>query len=154
MRWAWHPAISTGFARSLLAYETSDGKLNLIDGHLRRDMDPEMLVDVEILDLTDEEARVLLLSIDPLVDLALVQDQIHDRLMNLTPAPCADLERMWAETDDLIDEAIEEREQKKLRPETLEPQFLVLIPCRDEKHQVELLERFQREGLGCKAVVG
>ena len=121
---------------------------------MRRDMDPDMLVDVEILDLTDEEARVLLLSIDPLADLALVQDQIHERLMNLTPAPCADLERMWAETDDLIDEAIEVRERKKLRPDTLEPQFLVLIPCRDEKHQVELLERFQREGLGCKAVVG
>jgi hypothetical protein len=29
-----------GFARSLLAYELPDGRLKLIDGHLRRDMDP------------------------------------------------------------------------------------------------------------------
>jgi hypothetical protein len=36
----------------------------------------------------------------------------------------------------------------------LSEQFMVLITCRDEKHQVELLGRFQREGLECKALVG
>jgi hypothetical protein len=46
-----------GFARSLRAYELPDGRLKLIDGHLRRDMDPEMEVDVEVLDVGDEEAR-------------------------------------------------------------------------------------------------
>ena len=55
-----------GFARSLLAYELPDGRLKLIDGHLRRDIDPDMEVDVEILDVTEEEARKLLLTIDPL----------------------------------------------------------------------------------------
>ena len=38
-----------GFARSLLAYELPDGRLKLNDGHLRRDMNPEMEVDVEVL---------------------------------------------------------------------------------------------------------
>ena len=33
-------------------------------------------------------------------------------------------------------------------------QFLVLITCRDEKQEVELLGRFQGEGLHCKALVG
>ena len=55
-----------GFARSLLAYELPDGRLKLIDGHLRRDLDPDMEVDVEVLDVNDAEARALLLSIDPL----------------------------------------------------------------------------------------
>ena len=32
-------------------------------------------------------------------------------------------------------------------------QFLVLSTCRDEQHQVELLARFQRQGLPCKAVL-
>src|ERR1041384_1766407 len=41
-----------GFARSLLAYELPDGRLKLLDGHLRRDLDPDMEVDVEILDVT------------------------------------------------------------------------------------------------------
>src|SRR5947207_14776017 len=44
-----------GFARSLLAYELPDGRLKLIDGHLRRDMDPGMEVDVEVLDVTEVE---------------------------------------------------------------------------------------------------
>src|SRR5256885_16115074 len=59
-----------GFARSLLAYELPDGRLKLIDGHLRRQLDPEMMVEVEVLDLTDEEARKMLLSVDPLTTLA------------------------------------------------------------------------------------
>ena len=32
-------------------------------------------------------------------------------------------------------------------------QFLILITCRDERHQVELLNRFQGEGLECKALL-
>ena len=36
----------------------------------------------------------------------------------------------------------------------LSEQFLVIITCRDEKQQVELLGRFQGEGLECKALVG
>jgi hypothetical protein len=35
-----------GFARSLLCYEMPDGRLKLIDGHLRRDIDPDMEVEV------------------------------------------------------------------------------------------------------------
>src|SRR5437667_11907620 len=65
-----------GFARSLLAYELPDGRLKLIDGHLRRDLDPDMEVDVEVLAVTDDEARALILSIDPLAALAQTQSQL------------------------------------------------------------------------------
>src|SRR5215469_18937044 len=58
-----------GFARSLLAYELPEGRLKLIDGHLRQDLTPDMEVDVEVLDVNDAEARALLLSIDPLAQL-------------------------------------------------------------------------------------
>src|SRR5687768_8381285 len=59
-----------GFARSLLAYELPDGRLKLIDGHLRAALDPEQEVEVEVLDVNDTEARTLLLAIDPLAQLA------------------------------------------------------------------------------------
>ncbi len=62
-----------GFARSLLAYELPDGRLKLIDGHLRQTMTPDMEVEVEVLDVDDAEARALLLSIDPLAQLAEVR---------------------------------------------------------------------------------
>jgi hypothetical protein len=32
-------------------------------------------------------------------------------------------------------------------------QFLILITCRDEQHQAELLDRFHREGMECKALL-
>ncbi len=59
-----------GFARSLLAFELPDGRLKVIDGHLRRDIDPNMRVNVEVLDVNEAEARKLLLSIDSLAALA------------------------------------------------------------------------------------
>jgi hypothetical protein len=143
-----------GFARSLLAYELPDGKLKLIDGHLRRDIDPDMEVDVEILDLTDAEARTLLLSLDPLADLALVQDQIHQRLMDLTPTDSTDLQALWKETQSIIDSALEEKPARSSpNALTLEAQYHVLLTCRDEAHQTELLRRFQQEGITCKALL-
>src|SRR5216117_357112 len=84
-----------GFARSLLAYELPDGRLKLIDGHLRRDLDPNMEVEVEILDVNEEEARTLLLSIDPLAALAETQQQLHDRLMEVTPTSSEELKAAW-----------------------------------------------------------
>jgi hypothetical protein len=48
--------------RTLGDYPLPDGRLKLIDGHLRRDLDPDMEVDVEILDVNEEVARKVLLS--------------------------------------------------------------------------------------------
>ena len=37
--------------------------------------------------------------------------------------------------------------------DTVPEQDLLLITCRDERHQTELLERFRQEGLACKALI-
>jgi len=42
---------------------------------------------------------------------------------------------------------------KHLGGEGLAEQWYVLVTCRDERHQVELLGRFKGEGLTCKAVL-
>jgi hypothetical protein len=141
-----------GFARSLLAYEMSDGRLKLLDGHLRRDIDPDMEVDVEILDVNDEEARTLLLSIDPLAALAETQAALHERLMEITPTTSEELQAAWQA---VVDSDLEKMMSRK-SPEIEMPreQFLVLVTCRDEQQQVELLERFGGEGLECRALVG
>jgi len=137
-----------GFARSLLAYELPDGRLKLLDGHLRRDLDPDMEVDVEVLDVNDDEARALLLSIDPLAALAQTQEQLHQRLLELTPTPSPELQAAWrAEAEASMAAAAP-------APVELGPaQYLVLVTCRDERHQVELLQRFTSEGLTCRALL-
>jgi hypothetical protein len=140
-----------GFARSLLAYELPDGHLKLLDGHLRRDLDPDMEVDVEILDVNDDEARALLLSIDPLAALAETQEQIHRRLLELTPTPSEELQAVWraAAEASLAAAAAPESPPR----EALPAQFLILITCRDEGQQIDLLKRFGAEGFECKALV-
>jgi hypothetical protein len=82
-----------------LAYGLPDGRLKPIDGHLRRAMDPNMEVDVEILDVNDEEACALLLSIDPLARLAMQQEQLQTRLLEMTPTVNPDLRALWEQAD-------------------------------------------------------
>ncbi len=53
-----------GYAGALIARETDDG-LELIDGHLRKEVTPDQEVPVLIVDLTDEEAKKLLVVLDP-----------------------------------------------------------------------------------------
>jgi hypothetical protein len=139
-----------GFARSLLAYELPDGRLKLLDGHLRRDLDPDMEVDVEILDVNEEEARALLLSIDPLAALAETQDQIHRRLLDITPTESEELEAAWQAT---VEDHITALSGPPPASAVCPVQFLILVTCRDEKQQVELLERLGGEGLECKALL-
>lgn len=59
-----------GYANALLARELADGRLMLIDGHLRAETTPEVDVPVLILDLDEAEADKLLLTLDPLASLA------------------------------------------------------------------------------------
>lgn len=64
-----------GYAGALLAREDADGKLHLIDGHLRADVTSTQEVPVLVLDVDENEARKLLAVYDPIGDLA-VADQV------------------------------------------------------------------------------
>jgi hypothetical protein len=103
---------------------------------------------IDLLVIDEAEAR-LLLSIDRLASLAQTQDQLRDRLLEITPVDCAELEAAWqAAAEGVLSEA------KPRRPIPAIPeQFLVLVTCPDERSQVELLARFQSEGLDCRALV-
>src|SRR5262245_19574092 len=90
-----------GFARSVRAYELPDGRLKLIDGHLRAAMDPAQEVDVEVLDWPDAEARALLLAIDPLAQLAGYDDGKLGDLRRITEADSAAIKGLW----DVLQEA-------------------------------------------------
>jgi hypothetical protein len=59
-----------GYADALLARELPDGRLMTIDGHLRAETTPRMEHPVLVLDVTEEEAAKILLTIDPLAAMA------------------------------------------------------------------------------------
>jgi len=59
-----------GYADALLARELPDGRLALLDGHMRQSLDPEQVVPVLVLDLDEAEGHKLMLTLDPLAALA------------------------------------------------------------------------------------
>ncbi len=68
-----------GYADALIARETPEG-LVLLDGHARAETTPDAIVPVLIVDLTDEEADTILLTLDPLAAMA---DRDRDSLAAL-----------------------------------------------------------------------
>lgn len=154
-----------GLARSVLAYVRDvdkeahpdpmdpDAPLTLIDGHARRDVAPDTHWTVEVLDVDDEEARKLLLSLDSLAALAGSDEDALAELRKTTSADSQALAALWdtlsaatpPEPDDDADEPGE--------PENA-PQYLVLITCKDERHQARVLEQCQKHQWKAKPLAG
>ena len=59
-----------GYADALIVRELPDGRLMLIDGHLRAETTKNATVPVLVLDVTEAEADKLLLTLDPLAAMA------------------------------------------------------------------------------------
>jgi hypothetical protein len=101
--------------------------------------------------VNDAEARALLLSIDPLAALAETQEQIHRRLLEITPTDSEELAAAWRAA---AESALAERPPSPTSTVQMGPdQYLIVVTCRDEKHQVEWLTRLTAEGLECRALV-
>ncbi len=71
-----------GFADALLARETEDGALELIDGHLRAETTPDAEVPVLILDVDEAEAAKLLATVDPLSAMAEAEPEALQTLLS------------------------------------------------------------------------
>ena len=84
-----------GIADALIARKRADGKLELIDGHLRQDTDPEIRWPVLILDVSEEEAQKLLISLDPLAALATADLGKLDLLRGLVESDSLALNALW-----------------------------------------------------------
>jgi hypothetical protein len=69
-------------------------------------------------------------------------------LLALTPTDSPELQAAWSAAASAV---LEEKPRRSF--DTIPEQYLVLITCRDEQHQVELLQRFHAEGLPCKALL-
>jgi hypothetical protein len=64
-----------GYADALIAYEVADGKLKLINGHMRAGLSPDSEVPVLVLDVTEEEADKLLATFDPVSSFAVTNKE-------------------------------------------------------------------------------
>jgi hypothetical protein len=136
--WRTHPSAQVeavegilhevGKADVLLAWHSAraGGALTLIDGHLRKALDPEEEWRVAITDLTDEEADKLLLVLDPLAAMAEMDKQ---KVLALTDQAVTDdlalrevLRRLELEAQRMVEDAEdgEEGKAEKVGPPAME----------------------------------
>lgn len=146
-----------GFANALLARELPDGRLQLIDGHLRAETAPDMEVPVLVLDVDEREAEKLLATLDPLGALAAADAQavaaLRERIATQEAEVAGFLNDVQAEAA--------RRERSRARddapcpgpPPTLHSLYQLIIECPDEATQQALYERLTQEGHSCRALV-
>jgi hypothetical protein len=145
-----------GIAGALLAYysEREGHKLTLIDGELRSKKGG--VWPVLITDLNDAEADLILATHDALSAMAqLDQDplrQLLDRVETGEAAVQAMLSQL-AQDAGIIPPDDTEKGPKEAPEQTPVEQWLIIVECTSEEDQTELLERFNDEGLTCRALV-
>ena len=143
-----------GFARSLLAYETPEGKLQLIDGHLRKELFQDQEVMVEILDVNEQEANALLLSLDPLAALAQFDSPTLEALRKAASTQSEALQNLWDSIDSSTKKTKDELQEAMQKKEPiLKEQFLVLVECESEAQQLKLLDSLKKQQFQCKALL-
>ncbi len=80
-----------GISGALIAYRAGDGVLTLIDGHCRGEHWQDVEWPVLVLDVTDEEANLILATHDPITGMAHVDEAKMQRLLDSVEIECADL---------------------------------------------------------------
>jgi hypothetical protein len=141
-----------GYADALLARETSDGGLMLIDGHLRAETTPETVVPVLVLDVDEAEADKLLATLDPLAALAAADAGKLGALVEGIQTGSEALQQMLAQ---LAADAgvVPEGETASAAEPNLETRYAVIVNCESEQQQLALLEEFETRGIECRALV-
>jgi hypothetical protein len=89
-------------------------------------------------------------EVDPLVALGKMQEQLYERLRQNTPASNPELDAFWQLSARQNEEEL--APFRKPIAQRIPEEYMVLVICQDEKHQLELIARFQNEGLDCKAL--
>jgi hypothetical protein len=145
-----------GYADALLARELPDGRLQLIDGHLRAESTPDALVPVLVLDLDDTEALKLLATLDPLASLAETDHgALQATLADVTTenAAVAELWRNLLATPEPASLAAPDDSAEPDRAgRDLVELYQLLVECSDEQSQQDLFERLRSEGYQCRVL--
>ena len=107
-----------GIADALLARELPDGTLELVDGHLRTDIDPNTKWPVLVLDVTKEEADKLLATVDPLAAMAEPDPEKLEALLAEVSTESEAVEAMLADLRDAAGILADADEQEEESPYT------------------------------------
>ena len=148
-----------GFVGTLVACELNDGRLRLIDGHLRQEsLRPDDEVDVTIVDLDAEERDKILATHDAVGAMAEIdRDKLESLLAGIrieSPAIRAMLDEVAARADSLLaaddqddDDQDDNGERRSLH---VRESWQVVAICRDEEQQHDVYELLSARGVKCR----
>ena len=141
-----------GYADALIARETEDGSLALIDGHLRADVSSDVEVPVLVVDLNAREAKELLLVHDPIGALAERDDEALSRLLEDFETTNETLERFIGEEFKIVFQGDDAESFQEPKPVAIPNLFQIIVECEDETEQRECFEELTRAGRKCRVV--
>ncbi|TWT91007.1 ParB-like nuclease domain protein [Pseudobythopirellula maris] len=140
-----------GFTGAVIARELEDGRLQLIDGHLRAETAGAAEVPVIVVDLNEEEARKALLSHDPLAAMAGVDDRRAAELLAAVETESNDLRQAFAKIAAQIeDPGLDPFEGKD--EVDIPASYQVVIEVDGEQQQEAVYERMRSEGFNCRVL--
>lgn len=160
--WRKHPAAQRramtgvlqeiGYADALIARRRSDGRLELIDGHLRAETTPSTEVPVLIVDLDEREAALLLAVHDPIAAMAETDAELLKSILATFEAGQLDLSSILA---DVLGET-EQTPAALSSSDSAEPRwddvYQVVVECGNEQKQREVYDKLSAEGLPCRVL--
>lgn len=155
-----------GIIDACIGRELPDGRVELLDGHLRHEEITGQPLPVLIVDLTDDEARLALASLDTITaaadrdeerweallqDLRIESDDLRELLAAQQAGVIDELSELPEESDlpviDVSAEPFQAAEAALESPEVeITPSFLLQIECDDESDQRAMYKRLQSEG--------
>lgn len=161
---------SQGFVGGVLAFrdDTVEGApLTLLDGHLRQEqLDPQAIIWVGITDLSRAEADFVLTTFDSITGMAETDRDALGRLMQGIQSADAEAARLLSTIA---------REERVIFPEESPPdwfvnkapknaqtpgpqlspdlEYRILIVCRDEEHQIEMMNELAERNIQCQPLI-
>lgn len=138
-----------GMAGALLVRELPDGRLQLLDGHLRAQSNPSATVPVLVLDLDDQEAEKLLLTHDPLGSLAGVDDARLADLLGRVETDAEAVREMFGQLGRQISEETLVPEPPEI---AIKPSYQVVVELEGEEQQREVYDLLTADGYRCRVL--
>lgn len=115
-----------GFADAVIARELPDGRLELIDGHMRADEALDQEIPVLVVDLNDDEAQKLLAVLDSITGLAETDPDALGTLLATIEADDAELRHMLAVLGEMVDKLENKQRAKEDKEQPVKPEMELL----------------------------
>lgn len=160
--WRKHPAAQRqaltgvlqeiGYADALVARRRSDGRLELIDGHLRAAATPNAEVPVLIVDLDDREAALLLAVHDPLTAMAETDEALLKSIVTTFATDRIDLTSILENVLADVDRVLAGSASQASPEPHWQDLYQIVVDCGNEAQQRATYERLSSEGLACRVI--